>query len=95
MERLEDLDEAWVMCFRRPRPGWRLFGRFAARDHFVVLGAHDRNKLKNRAIYAEAAQDAAEEWRRLFGAAQPHIGNQPEDYLSGLVRDVSKYSKQE
>jgi len=35
IERLSGLDEAWVMCFRRPLPGWRLFGRFVAKNIFV------------------------------------------------------------
>jgi hypothetical protein len=80
LERLEGLDEAWVMCFRKPRPRWRLLGRFVARDHFV---------LKNRKLYEEAAQRMIGQWRAMFGAIEPFRGDNPAAYLSGVVRDVS------
>jgi hypothetical protein len=89
LERLEGLDEAWVMCFRKPRPGWRLLGRFLARDHFVALAAYARDVLKNRRLYEEAAQRMIDQWGAMFGAIEPFRGDHPAAYLSGVVRDVS------
>jgi hypothetical protein len=89
LERLEGLDEAWVMCFRKPRPGWRLLGRFMARDHFVALAAYARDALKTRKRYEQAAQQMIDQWRAMFGAIEPFRGDNPAAYLSGVVRDVS------
>jgi hypothetical protein len=89
LERLEGLDETWVMCFRKPRPGWRLLGRFMAPDHFVALAAYARDSLKNRKLYEEAAQRMIDQWRAMFRAMDPFRGDNPAAYLSGVVRDVS------
>lgn len=48
LEQLEDQDEVWSLCFRRPRPGWRLLGRFLERDVFVGLRLYERHFLRNR-----------------------------------------------
>jgi hypothetical protein len=90
LERLEGLDEAWVMCFRKPRPGWRLLGRFFAPAHFVALAAYDRHAIGNREKYEAAALSMVEDWKQLFGTLEPCRSDKPEDYITGLVRDVSK-----
>jgi len=90
LERLEGLDEVWGLCFRKPRPGWRVFGRFLQRDLFIGLFAHDRVVLNGRPTYSTLAAAVAPEWRKVFGAIQPLRGNRIEDYLSGTVRDADE-----
>jgi hypothetical protein len=63
------------MCFRKPRPGWRLLGRFMARDHFVALAAHARDVLNNRRLYEKAAQRMIDQWNAMFGAIEPFRGD--------------------
>lgn len=41
-------DEIWETRHRDPRPGVRLFGRFAEKDVFVALKWHYRAKLKGK-----------------------------------------------
>jgi hypothetical protein len=89
LERMEGIDEAWIMCFRKPRPGWRLLGRFFALDHFVALGARDRHALGRQSAYESEAQQMIQDWIKLFGVPDVHRGTTVADYLSGVWRDVS------
>ena len=90
LERLEGLDEVWALCFRRPRPGWRVFGRFLQRDLFIGLLAYDRVVLNGGPTYSTRAAAVAPQWQKVFGAIQPFRGNRIEDYLSGTVRDADE-----
>jgi hypothetical protein len=90
MERMEGLEEAWVMCFRKPRPGWRLLGRFGAPGHFVALRAHDRHELKGKKVYEAKAKEMMGDWDILFPDTAPHQGYEAADYVSGVYRDVTK-----
>ena len=89
LERLENVDEAWVMCFRKPRPGWRLFGRFAEPSKFVALHAHDRDALAGGA-YEAKAEEMISTWKAMFEEEEPHRGASVEDYVGGVWRDVSE-----
>ena len=86
LERLEGFDEIWCFCIRRPPPGWRLLGRFIARDRLVVTRAWDKNLLA--ANYSQAAQEVIDDWALISGGAEPLRSENLEDYLSGTVHDV-------
>jgi len=44
-EQLANLHEVWALCVRKPTNGWRLFGRFMARDCLVLCLPVDRDTL--------------------------------------------------
>lgn len=90
LERLDDLDEVWAMCFRKPRPGWRLLGRFVQKDSFVGLGLYDRRDLSTRAKYVSAATQAIVDWKAIFGGLAPLNGQGPDDYLSVPFLDLNE-----
>jgi hypothetical protein len=90
LEQLEDVHEVWALCFRIPRPGWRLLGRFADRDTFIGLHPYDRIVLDGRPTYTGYARSIIEEWRVIFGDAQPLTGPNTSAYLTGVYRDVDQ-----
>ena len=75
------------MCFRKPRPEWRLFGRFVAKDTFVGLLLVDRITLGTNANYGQYIRNLQSMWASQ-GLPQPIRSNSLNDYLSGTVRDV-------
>lgn len=88
LKKLEGLDEIWTLCFRRPRPGWRIIGRFLERDLFVGLRAYDRHDLGTRFSYSGKGVGIIGDWEEYFGGIQPLRSNDLNDYLSGVFRDV-------
>lgn len=88
IERLSGLDEAWVMCFRRPLPGWRLFGRFVAKNIFVGKSLKDRHECGRRSHYTNIAEGVIGAWDS--DPLHPPIirGSVWQDYLDGTVADV-------
>jgi hypothetical protein len=90
LERLDELDEVWAMCFRKPAPGWRLFGRFIEKDTFLGLRAFDRHVLANRNSYRTAAADIELTiWREFCGDTPPHRGGEISDYITGPFIDAN------
>jgi hypothetical protein len=88
LERLEDLDEIWAFCFRRPKPGWRLLGRFLAHNIFIGLNAYDRHQLGTAARYGHIATSAVtDRWKSIFGKTEPYRGNATRDYMGGVIYD--------
>jgi hypothetical protein len=90
LEQLVGLDEVWVLCFRKPRPGFRLMGRFLEQDTFVGLCLYDRHELSTPAKYAAAAARVISEWERIFGTIEPMRSDNLEAYMSGSFRDVDE-----
>lgn len=88
LERLEGFDEVWSFCLRRPRPGWRLLGRFIQKDHLVLLRGWDKHKLFKR--YDEAAKQIVDDWKDLFETEVAHSGEWYSGYLSGVIRDADE-----
>lgn len=88
LERLEGCDEVWSFCFRKPKPGWRLLGRFYGKDHLILLRGWDKHKLFKR--YAEASQQIIDDWQDLFGTKVAHSGEWYSGYLSGVIRDADE-----
>lgn len=85
-ERLLNVDEVWVMCFRNPHyEQWRLMGRFAAFNAFVGLAFFRRAFLDGDAKYQKTAEEFVAKWP---SAEIPFFrGNTIEDYMSQPVRD--------
>lgn len=88
LERLEGLDEAWAICFRTPRPGWRLFGRFYTKGFFVGVRLYDRHVLGRRKNYHRLAADAVARCEALLPSVEPLRGIAVAEYLEGLARDI-------
>jgi hypothetical protein len=89
LERLDDVDEVWAMCFRDPGPGWRMLGRFVEKDTFIGLTIHDRHAL-TKGAYKVAAEAVIPIWEDLFRADQLLRGDTIYDYLSGPIRDANE-----
>lgn len=88
LEQLEGLNETWGICYRRPKPGWRLFGRFLVRDVFIGLRLYDRRNIGSD--YKSVADQIDEDWKRVLGT-QPYIQSADiSDYLSGSHYDVDQ-----
>lgn len=82
-------DEAWVMVFPKPKPGWRLFGRWASKNLFVGLLCLPRGECAPDSVYQQRAVEMIAEWQSRF-AADPLRGKQVSDYLGGIVRDLDE-----
>lgn len=66
MERLQGVDEVWVVRFHEPsRNHWRLMGRFVRQNVFVGLVSHRHNELNGNA-YSQRANEFIAEWNRLL-----------------------------
>ncbi|WP_174263624.1 hypothetical protein [Hyphomicrobium sp. CS1BSMeth3] len=91
LERLENVDEVWVLCFRKPKPGWRVFGRFTEKNCFVGFTARHRGELGSIKKYTKVAETVPQLWNNTFGNERPHTGETVAEYLDGVVRDVTIY----
>ena len=91
MERLASFDEVWALCPRKPRPGWRVLGRFVQPGCFVALAAWPKGELFGR--YDEAAAEVTDRWRQIFGQQEPYRGRVAEEYLTGVCRNVDEFGK--
>jgi hypothetical protein len=87
LERLTNVNEVWVMCFRQPRfDQWRLMGRFIAPNVFVALALFRREFLNGDKNYQVIAEKFAAAWPTIdFGVVR--MGASVEDYISQPVRD--------
>jgi predicted glycoside hydrolase/deacetylase ChbG (UPF0249 family) len=88
IERLENFDEVWALCARKPTPGWRILGRFYEKHVFIALRAWDKHVLVNR--YDEATDEVIKDWNKLFGGQQAHSGKELADYLGEAYIDVDQ-----
>jgi hypothetical protein len=90
LEKLEGVDEIWACCIRKPKPGWRLFGRFIAQDCLVVMMARDRHDLGTRAKYQTTAETVIVEWNNILPNVPPYSASKLSAYISGVVRNVDE-----
>jgi hypothetical protein len=90
LEQLEDLDDVWALCFRRPRPGYRVLGRFLERDMFVGFRLYDRHTLDGKKVYTARAAEIIHDWKRDFGSIDPLRSKDLTAYLGGVFRDVDQ-----
>jgi hypothetical protein len=87
-ERLENLPEVWVMCFRAPKSEqWRLMGRFVEFNQFVGLGLFRRQFLDGTKHYHRQAQNFVTHWAQTSGRVPVHVGRTIEEYMSQPVKD--------
>lgn len=85
-ERLTNVNEVWVMCFRQPRfEQWRLMGRFTAFNAFVGLAFFRREYLNGDQTYQGHADKFASSWPT--AEIPVHVGMSVEAYMSQPVRD--------
>lgn len=90
LEKLEGVEEVWVCCIRKPKPGWRLFGRFIAQDCLVLMLAHDRHDLAPRTKYEAVAANVIAEWNRILPHVSPYTASKLSGYISGVVRNADE-----
>lgn len=91
LEQLEDLDDVWALCFREPKPGWRLLGRFLEQDVFVGIRLYERTYLGNKKNYHRIASEIPSSWEAELASLQPLRSTELSAYLSGSVYvDVDK-----
>ena len=89
-ERLEGVGEIWGACFRKPKPGWRLFGRFVAKDTLVLSVGFDRLTLASASNYQSLAVASAQDLNARFPALPTHSGGAAADYIGGLIYDMDE-----
>lgn len=90
LEKLQDLNEAWALCFRSPKPGWRVLGRFMDKDIFVGMRIYDRHELAPSTKYEERAKEIIAEWGETFPHIPPVSGSFPDAYISGVYINVDE-----
>lgn len=80
-------EEVWEIKAPRPRPGLRVFGRFADIDIFVALHHASRDALGGwqSRVWRDAREICKSEWRKLFLTWEPFRGNSINDYVSNAI----------
>ena len=78
---LQDHDQAWVLILDEPRPGWRMFGRFARKNVFVGLSCLPRHDCAPWQMYQQRATDMISDWQSRF-PVEPLRSNRYNDYFS-------------
>jgi hypothetical protein len=80
---LEDAkDQVWEIRVRDPRPGTRIFGRFAEKDVFLALNVGFREKYKTDADWTPDIEKCKRTWRTYFPTYKPLSGGKADDYIS-------------
>ncbi len=88
MTRLQPLaDEVWEIRSRDPKPGIRVFGRFAEKDVFVALTWELREPLLGPGSreWRDAREACKAEWRKLFPAYPALARDDLHDYASNII----------
>jgi hypothetical protein len=75
-------DEVWEIRVLDPKPGIRLFGRFAEQDSLIVLTWARREELPGSKEWRDAREGCKAEWRRLFPTYNAITGNNVNEYVS-------------
>jgi hypothetical protein len=80
---LEDANEqVWEFRSRLPRPGIRIFGRFAERDTFVATNYALKENSTTDDEYKHHKEICKHEWNRLFINIPPLVGKEANEYIS-------------
>ena len=80
-------DDVWVLCFRNPRPGGRLLGRFYEQDVFIGFALHTREELGGDS-YTEKAAEVIAAWNGLLPVSNPVRSGDLADYVSPHFKDM-------
>ena len=77
-------DEVWEIRSRAPKPGIRVFGRFADTDCFVALGWGLRKELGGQGSkeFRQEVRSCLAAWRRIFPSYDAFKGNTVDEYIS-------------
>jgi hypothetical protein len=75
-------DEVFDIRCISPRPGMRVFGRFADKDLFIALTWAGRENLPGDKDWRNEREACKAAWRRLFPSYPPFIGESLNDYVS-------------
>jgi hypothetical protein len=75
-------DEVWEVRVLDPKPGIRVFGRFAECDAFVALTWAPREALPNSQEWRDAREGCKVEWRKLFPTYNAVTGDSVNEYVS-------------
>lgn len=84
---LSNVEEVWELRSRDPKPGVRVFGRFAAMDVMIATNMEFRKLLgglRSR-LFAIEIRDCQTTWTRLFPYLDPHRGETGHDYVSNAI----------
>lgn len=85
-KKLKNHDEAWVLMFRGPAEGWRLFGRFAKKNLFVGLALWPRGDCVPWSVYQQRATDMVTDWEQRWTEI-PLRSDKYKDFLSDPFDD--------
>lgn len=88
LERIEGQDEVWALCPRKPPPGWRLLGRFAAPSCLLLLRAWEKRRLFPR--YHDACLEVIGDWNKILTNIPPFRASSIEEYLGGVLRNADE-----
>ncbi len=92
LERVHNVDEVWMMCFRTPPPGWRLFGRFLCKDVFVGLILVEKFDVVRK--YEETGRQAIADWERIL-SEDPLRSSDLDDYIGPVWNNLDEEEKQQ
>ena len=90
-------EEVWDVRLREPNPALRLFGRFAAPDHFVVFDWRPRSKPwngreplgdRNDPGWDAEKEKCTTQWAALFPQHAPVRGESVHDYVTNNTISV-------
>jgi hypothetical protein len=76
-------DEVWEIRSRAPKPGIRVFGRFADTDHLILLNWEYREPLGGPGSeeFNIEIRKCKAEWRKLFPTYDAHTGDKVHEYV--------------
>ncbi|MCY4151977.1 MAG: hypothetical protein OXE94_07050 [Aestuariivita sp.] len=77
-------DEVWEIRSRAPKPGIRVFGRFAGKDRFVALCWRFRKDLggADSRDFSKAVKGCKQIWEKILPNCDPLTGGNVDDYIS-------------
>jgi hypothetical protein len=82
--------EVWEIRSRDPKPGIRVFGRFAQYDVFIATDWEVRTTLGafGSLIWRREIRRCKHDWTLVFGSREPHTGANVNAYISDPVVDL-------
>lgn len=76
-------EEVWEFRIGDPKPGVRIFGRFADKDIFIGTSWSYRESFNTEKDWRDFGFERCKtDWRNLFPAYSPHSGTSIHDYIS-------------
>lgn len=79
----EAREEIWEFRSRDPKPGVRVFGRFAEKDVFLALWTELKENIDED--YTDEKEKCKKVWRKLFYPFKPFTPELGGEYLTGAV----------